>query len=147
MAVRIIDIDVSGVNRAVDKTALRAIDEIDAHYGHAGIAFVRALFEQGLHQQAIALRERIDKAAREIAGGDNADAAEIRAARPLALLMVAGTMAVGFGLLPETTPVKEAVQWAWRQFKQSLDAAALDPVNAGDLASQTVDCRAVGCDN
>jgi hypothetical protein len=36
-------------------------------------------------------------------------------------------MAVGFGFLPENTPVKESVQWAWDQFRRSSDAEALDP--------------------
>jgi hypothetical protein len=52
----------------------------------------------------------------------------VRAAIPFALLLVAGKMAVEFGLLPAGTRVKEAVRWGWERFRQSSDAAALDPV-------------------
>jgi hypothetical protein len=126
MAVRFPDIDVTGVNGKVDRATLDAIDGIDRNYGHAGPAFVRALVEHGLHRQAGALRERINKAAALIA--DSTDGAMVRAAVPFALLLVAGEMAVRFGVLPAETRVKEAVQWAWERFKRSSDAAALDPV-------------------
>jgi hypothetical protein len=126
MAVRIIDIDVTGVDRQVNAATLRSIDEIEHHHGHAGPIFVRMLIEQGLHRQAPALRDRILKAARVLAGEDK-DSAIVRAAVPLALLMIAGELAKNFGLIPSTTAVKEAVQWAWNRFRQSSDAAALDP--------------------
>jgi hypothetical protein len=126
MAVRIVDIDVTGVNRQVDAATLRAINEIEHHFGHAGVAFVGKLIEHGLHRQAGALRDRVLKAAAMLAGGD-ADSATIRAAIPLALLWVAGELAMNFRLVPGTTPVKGAVCWAWDRFRQSSDAAALDP--------------------
>lgn len=125
MAVRFPDIDVTEVNRAVDRATLTAIDGIDRHYGHAGPAFVSKLIEHGLHLQAAALRDRIFKAAEAIAASP--DGATVRAAIPFALLLVAGEMAVSFELLPSGTPVKDAVQWAWDRFKGSSDAAALDP--------------------
>jgi hypothetical protein len=126
MAVRIVDIDVTGVNRQVDAATLRAINEIEHHFGHAGAAFVGKLIEHGLHRQARALRDRVLKAAAMLTGGD-ADSATIRAAIPLALLWVAGEFAKNFRLVPDTTPVKDAVWWAWDRFRQSSDAAALDP--------------------
>jgi hypothetical protein len=46
---------------------------------------------------------------------------------PLALLWVAGELAKNFGLIPGTTAVKEAVLWGWTRFRQSSDAAVLDP--------------------
>ena len=131
MAVRIVDVDVTGVNRQVGPETLGAINEIDHHYGHAGPAFIRALIASGLHLQGAALRDRVLKAARTIAGGETKggekDSALIRAAIPLALLMIAGEMAKGFGVIPASVPVQEAVRWAWRRFTQSSDAAALDP--------------------
>jgi hypothetical protein len=127
MAVRIVDIDVTGVNRKVDADTLRAINEIDRHYGHAGPAFVRALIEHGLHRRATALRDRVLKAARTLAGGNTTDSATVRAAVPLALLMIAGELAKGFGLIHAGDPIKTAVQWAWSRFIQSTDATALDP--------------------
>jgi hypothetical protein len=127
MAVRIVDIDVTGVNRNVDADTLRAINDIEHHYGHAGPAFVRALIEHGLHRQTPALRDRILKAARVLAGGDTTDSATIRAATPLALLLIVGELARGFGLIPTCADVRGAVQWAWDRFQQSPDATALDP--------------------
>jgi hypothetical protein len=127
MAVRIVDIDVTGVNRNVNADTLRAINDVEHHYGHAGPAFVRALIEHGIHRQAPALRDRILKAARLLAGGDTADSATIRAATPLALLWIAGELAKNFGLLPDTADIKGVVQWGWDRFKTSTDAAALDP--------------------
>jgi hypothetical protein len=122
---------VTGVNRQVGPETLRAINEIDRHYGHAGPAFIRALIESGLHLQGAALRDRVLKAARTIAGGETKgsekDSALIRAAVPLALLLIAGELAKGFGIVPATVPVKDAVRWAWGRFTQSSDATALDP--------------------
>jgi hypothetical protein len=126
MAVRIVDIDVTGVNRQVDAATLRDINEIDFHYGHAGPCFVRQLIANGLHRQPAALRDRVLKAARTLAGG-NADSATVRAAIPLAQLRVAGELAKNFDLIPGTTAVMEAVLWGWTRFRQSSDAAVLDP--------------------
>jgi hypothetical protein len=125
MAVRFQDIDVTGVNGNVDRVTLNAIDGIERNYGLAGPAFISAMVEHGLHRQGPALRERVFKAADVIA--DSNDGALVRAATPLALLLVAGEMAVRFGLLPADTPVKEVVQWGWDRFQRSSDAAVLDP--------------------
>jgi len=127
MAVRIPDIDVTGVNRNVASTTLRDIGQIESHFGHAGPAFVKALCEHGLHRQAEGLRDRVLRAAKKLAGGDDADSALVRAATPLALLMIAGELAKKFGLIPSTTAVQNAVNWGWTQFRQSSDAAVLDP--------------------
>lgn len=126
MAVRIVDIDVTDVDRSVGIDTLRQIDQIDQHYGHAGPAFVRALVDHDLHRQAGALRERILAASRRLAG-DGADSATIRAAMPLALLLICGELAKSFALIPQATPVQEAVSWAWECFCASPDATALDP--------------------
>jgi hypothetical protein len=127
MAVRIVDVDVTGVNRQVDPETLRTINEIERHYGHAGPAFIHALIANGLHLQGAALRERVLKAARKLAGGETADSALIRAAVPLALLAIAGEIAKAFGIIPTSVLVNGTVEWAWSRFVQSSDAAALDP--------------------
>jgi hypothetical protein len=126
MAVRIVDVDVTGVNRKVDKATLRAIEGIERNYGHAGPAFVRALIDAGAHRRPIELRDRINNAATELAGR-GASGTLIRAALPLAILLVAGELARGFGLIPTATDVKGAIKWAWSRFKSSGDAAPLDP--------------------
>jgi phage/plasmid primase-like uncharacterized protein len=126
MAVRITDIDVTGVDRNVVQITLRAIDGIKRHYGHAGPAFVRALIERGYHRKAPELRERVLRAASELAG-QGASGASIRAATPLAVLLVAGSLAKTFGLLPSETAITESIHWAWNRFSQSSDAAPLDP--------------------
>ena len=64
MAVRIVDIDVTGVNRNVDQATLAQIAAIEAHYGHAGPAFVRALVAAGAHREATGLRDEVQRAAR-----------------------------------------------------------------------------------
>jgi hypothetical protein len=127
MAVRLPDIDVTGVNRSVDAETFRKINQIESNFGHAGPAFAKSLFEHGLHRQAEGLRDRVLKAAKAIAGGDGADSALVRAATPLALLLIAGELAKTFKLLPSNTDAKKAVTWGWKQFRQSSDAAVLDP--------------------
>jgi hypothetical protein len=137
MAVRIIDIDVTGVNRAADAETLQRIGRIEQNYGHAGPAFVRALVEAGLHRQPLALRQRVLKAATAIAGnymtdsaateGSTPDSAMIRAAMPLAILMIAGELAKNFGLIRSEIDIQGAVKWAWGRFAASSDAVALDP--------------------
>lgn len=84
------------------------------------------MVSHGLHRDAVALRKRVSDAAQEIAG-DGADSARLRAAIPFALLLIAGELAKGFGILPEEASVNEAVVWAWGRFLQSSDSLALDP--------------------
>jgi hypothetical protein len=126
MAVRILDVDVTSVNRAVPQDVLARIDGILKHHGHAGPAFVRRLVEHGYHARPDDLRQTILNAARRIAGKE-ADSMRIRAATVFALLLVAGGLAKEFGLLPQTTDVEGVVKWGWQQFDQSSDALALKP--------------------
>jgi hypothetical protein len=126
MAVRILDVDVTSVNRAVPPDVLARIDGILKHHGHAGPMFVRRLVEHGYHARPDDLRQTILNAARLIAGKD-ADSMRIRAATVFALLLIAGGLAKEFGLLPHTTDVEGAVKWGWQQFDQSSDALALKP--------------------
>jgi hypothetical protein len=106
---------------------LRRINDIERHYGHAGPVFVRALISHGLHRQAPALRARVIAAAKALVDAEAPDSATVRAATPLALLVIAGELAKRFALIPATTRVSEAVQWAWDHFKASSDATVLDP--------------------
>jgi hypothetical protein len=126
MAVRIVDIDVTTVNRAVDQAQLDAIAGVGRNYGHAGPAFLRALVKAGMHRDPDVLRERVNRAAQTIAG-PGADSARLRAALPFGLLLVAGELAKAFGLLPASTPIGKAVRWAWLRFAESSDVVALDP--------------------
>lgn len=126
MAVRIPDIDITGVDRAVDQAVMQRIQGVDRHFGHAGPAFVEAIIAAGLHRQAQQLRDGINQMAVTIAG-PNADGKVRRAALPFAILRTAGEMARRFGLLPATADVAKAVAWAWARFATSSDAVALDP--------------------
>jgi hypothetical protein len=126
MAVRIPDIDVTAVNRAVDQATRDIIDGVNRNYGHAGPAFLRALVEDGMHRDPDVLRERVNRAAQTVAGS-GADSARLRAALPFGLLEVAGELARASGILPASTPVSKAVRWAWQRFAESSDAVALDP--------------------
>ena len=126
MAARIPDIDISGVDRAVDQAVMAKIQAIDRNFGHAGPAFVEAMIEAGIHQQAQTIRAGINTAASKIAG-EGADGAMVRAASPFAILLTAGRMARQFGLLPAGMDIDGAIRWAWARFQKSTDAVALDP--------------------
>jgi hypothetical protein len=114
MAVRIADVDVTSVNAAVDAETLADVGGIERHFGHAGPAFVHALIADGVHHHPERLREHVLAAARRLAG-DTASAATSRAATSFAVLLVAGELARAAGILPATTAVSEAVQWAWER--------------------------------
>lgn len=126
MAVRIPDIDIGDVDRAVDQAVMAQIQAIDRHFGHAGPAFVEALISNGIHRQGQSVREGINKMAASIAG-PGADGKLIRAAVPFAILSVAGEMAKKFSVLPSNLDVGRAIRWAWSKFINSTDAVALDP--------------------
>ena len=126
MAVRIVDVEVTGINRGVDEETLEAIAKINQNFGHAGPAFVTALVENGDHRSPGEIRDRVLRTARELSG-EAADSATIRAATPFALIFVAGELAKSFGLIPKETNLVDAVGWAWRQFLASTDAIALKP--------------------
>ena len=73
------------------------------------------------------LREHVLAAARLLAG-DTASAATVPGGdtfRPAACRRRAGARRLG--ILPDTTAVSEAVEWAWERFTLSSDAVALDP--------------------
>jgi len=126
MAARIPDVDVTDVDRHVDPTTLRLIDQVEENYGHAGPAFVRGLIEHEIHSRPHALLDRVSMASREIAGAD-ADSATARAAMPFALLFVAGQLAKAFGIIPRNALTDEESLWGWERFQQSTDSRALDP--------------------
>ncbi|QIJ74382.1 DUF927 domain-containing protein [Methylobacterium sp. NI91] len=126
MAVRIPDVDISGINRAVDQRVLDQIGAIDRNFGHAGPAFVEALIGVGLHLKAGEIRQNVVQAAQAIAG-TGADGKHVRAAMPFAILNTAGRLAQRLGVLPEAVDVGRAVRWAWDRFTKSTDAVALDP--------------------
>jgi Domain of unknown function (DUF927)/Toprim domain len=126
MAVRIVDVDVTDVDRAVPAPTMRAVAGIDNHYGHAGPAFVEKLIATGLHQTSDVLRDRILTEARRLVG-DSSDSARIRAATCLAVPLVAGQLAQEFGVLPSFIDIEAPVIWAWARFQKSSDAEALTP--------------------
>lgn len=126
MAVRIVDVDVTDINRRIDRETLQRIGQIEAHYGHAGPAFVEALIAAQYHRKAVALRDHVLQLAQTIAG-PNADSVHLRAAIPLALLRTAGELAERLKLLPDAPDVDGAICWAWERFRQSSDALALEP--------------------
>ena len=126
MAVRIPDVDITGINRAVDQAVLDQIGAIDRNFGHAGPAFVEALIGAGLHLKASEIRQSVVQAAQAIAGS-GADGKHVRAAMPFAILNTAGRLAQRLGVLPEAVDVGRAVRWAWERFTKSTDAVALDP--------------------
>jgi hypothetical protein len=126
MAVRILDIDVTDVDRSVPAPTLKAIADVENHCGHAGPAFVERLVAAGLHHAPDALRDRILAEARRLAHA-NPDAARLRAATCLAVLLIVGQLAQDFDLLPASIDLEAPVHWAWERFEKSSDAEALVP--------------------
>ena len=125
MAVRFADIDLTEASRTIGAETLEKLRGIFEHYGHAGPAFVRRLFETGLEREAPALKDRVLKIAANLAGGS--DGARTRAALPFALLSVAGQLAQTLGILPAEAKVREVISWAWQRYAGSEGATALDP--------------------
>lgn len=140
-AVRMADIDVTGIDRGVSAATLAKIDGVRTNFGHAGAAFVRALIAQGMHRDPQVIRDGANELARRIAGtemnGGVPDSALIRAANVFALLTMAGGMAKQFGLLPSDVDIAGAIRWAWARFIKSSDAAALDPEQQAIANMQT----------
>lgn len=126
MAVRIPDIDVTGVDRNVPASTMAAIGAIERNYGHAGPEFIRRIVESDLHRQPIDLRDTINSNAGLIAG-EGADAGVLRAALPFAILQTAGQIARRVGVIPEATDVPRAITWAWGKFRSSSGAVAMSP--------------------
>ena len=126
MAVRILDVDVTDVDRSVPAATLKAIGEVERHCGHAGPAFVERLVAAGIHHAPDTLRGRILDEARRIAGA-RPDAARLRAATCLGVLVVAGRFAQECSLLPGSIDIDAPVRWAWERFEKSSDAEALAP--------------------
>ncbi|MGJ5029090.1 DUF927 domain-containing protein [Bradyrhizobium sp. HKCCYLS2038] len=126
MAVRIVDVDVTDVDRTVPTELMRAIAGVEKHFGHAGPFFVAKLIERQRHHATDVLREEIIEAARKLAG-PKSDAARLRAATCLALPLVAGRLAQDFDLLPWSIDLDGAIHWAWERFTRSSDADALAP--------------------
>ena len=127
MSVRFTDIDVTDVNSQVEKALIEAtMNGIQAHHGVAGPAFCRELVSKGHHNDPDQIRQQVHEAAANLAGPD-ADGSRQRAAMPLALILVAGELAMTFGILPRYE-LSDAIHWAWQKYVQSPDAASLDPV-------------------
>ena len=126
MAVRILDVDVTDIDRSVPAATLKAIGSVESHYGHAGPAFVERLVAAGIHHGSDALRARILDAARTLAGA-RSDAARLRSATSLAVLTIAGRLAQDFDLIPASIDIEASVRWAWERFEKSSDAEALAP--------------------
>lgn len=126
MAVRILDVDVTDIDREVPTATMSAIEDVEKHHGHAGPAFVERLIAAGLHRTPDRIREFVFTEARRLAG-DRADSARLRAASCLALPLVAGRLAQHFDILPSSIDIEAPVQWAWARFQKSSDAEALVP--------------------
>lgn len=157
MAVRILDVDVTDVDRSVPAATLKAVADVENHCGHAGPAFVERLVAAKLHHAPDALRDRILDQARTLAG-DRPDSARLRAATCLALPLVAGKLAQDFDLLPWSIDIETPVRWAWERFEKSSDAEALSPdeqaiaslrawiAERWDVTIKSVDAAAEGLD-
>jgi hypothetical protein len=135
-ALRILDIDVSSLDKSPKPGLFEQIELAEQNYGHAGPAFVQSLMNAGLHKRGDELRHRIIDAAQTLANGEpgareddtpSPSPALIRAAQPLAIVQVAAELAQEFGLLPKDADCAKAVQWAWDRFREASDRLVISP--------------------
>jgi hypothetical protein len=131
MAARFVDIDCSGVNRKVPQETIATIRQIEQHYGEAGPEFIRRFKAEGLHLDRERLRQRVVMRAGELAHGD-VTGSHKRAALPLALIELGGTLAKQLGILPQFVDVDAAIRWAWTGYSESTGAEALKPEDQAD---------------
>ena len=125
MALRIVDIDVTEVDRKAPAEIVEQIESIIGNYGFAGSEFVRSFVAAGHHMNVAELRKLILAVAGDFAG-EGADSATRRAAQPFALLNVAGELAQEYGLLPADLDIWYMIDWAWGRFLGSAEAETLD---------------------
>jgi hypothetical protein len=125
VALRIVDIDVTGVDRNVPQTTLDAIARVTQNFGDAGPTFVRALHTEGLFHQGLGVRDNIQRTAHDLAGED-VDSAVRRAALPFGLLSETAKFLQRFALLPADADLQGAVRWAWENFRVSPESEVLD---------------------
>lgn len=126
MSVRFPDIDVSEVDARISKDVMLQIEAVRYNHGHAGPAFVEAMVKDGLNTDPQRIRDEVNREAMALAGIQG-DSVHRRAAQVFGLLMVAGKMAVSYGVLPPAVQVERSVLWAWHRFVDSTSGSALDP--------------------
>lgn len=128
MAVRICDVDVTGVS-VLSQEQMSAVEQTSGHYGHAGPLFIQRLLRSApaerLDWHRDQVRAEILAEADRIAAG--AGSAQRRAARTFAVVLYAGRLAQSYGLLPAEADIEAAVLWSWRRFCGSSEAQSLDP--------------------
>jgi hypothetical protein len=134
-ALRILDIDVSSLDKSPKPELFQQIELIEQNYGHAGPAFVQGMMSKGLHSRGEELRRRIIDAAQTLAHGEPGEREDeaspspalIRAAQPLAIVQVAAELAQEFGLIPRQADCAKVVQWAWDRFREASDRLVRTP--------------------
>jgi hypothetical protein len=138
-AVRFSDVDVTEVNGKVDKGVIDNFARgIQDNFGLAGPEFCKKLVENEVHNDPSKVRDDIHRAAAELvelssegAGKPDRDGILLRAALPFAIILVAGKLAQSYGILSDYD-LTEAIEWAWKRYVASSDAAALDPVRTAE---------------
>ena len=133
-AVRFSDVDVTEVNGKVDKGVIDDFAKgIQDNFGLAGPEFCRKIVEDGVHNDPDKVRDNIHRTAAELvelssegAAKPDRDGILLRAALPFAIILVAGKLAQSYDILPDYD-LTEAIEWAWKRYVASSDAAALDP--------------------
>jgi hypothetical protein len=129
VALRVLDVDVSEVNRSVPESTLEAIAQIYHSYGHAGPAFVNALYAAGLFGEGVSIREQIHRRAQAFAEGSTGGATR-RSALVFGLLAETADLMKQFEIQPMSVDVQGAISWAWNAFRSSPESRLLDDVNS-----------------
>jgi hypothetical protein len=122
-ALRLSDIEVDDVTPLPDDEFEFLKTGLQAHYGHAGPAFVEGLIRAGYANRVDDLRARVTRAASRIAG-PGAKPEAVRTARKFALLRVSGELAIEFDLLPGGAWLDDTIDWAWQSVGDRSSAGA-----------------------
>lgn len=115
-SLRVVDIDVTDVNRSVPRDTMTKIEGFNTHYGHAGPMFVERLLQITPDE----VRRMVEEKAVALAG-KGAPSTVIRSARPFAILWTSGELAKRFGLVPPVADFARSIKWAFERFLASAD--------------------------
>lgn len=124
-SVRLPTLNVSGT-RKLEPDEMARVQSFRDHFGQAWRPFIAHLFAGGHVDDPSRLRERLDACINGLIGPD-ASAAERRTVETIALLQLAGELAIEAGALPPTMDFAKAAKWGWASFMTGAEAEALSP--------------------
>ena len=124
-SVRLPTLNVSGT-RKLPADEMAKVETFRAHFGQGWRPFITHLFAKGYVDDPAPLRERLDTCISTLVG-PAASAPERRAVETIALLQLAGEVAIEAGALPATMDFQKAAKWGWASFMTGSESEALSP--------------------